>query len=167
MKNRLTYLMAAVGALAIVVVVTALLVPDNVPAYESAVAFANAAGRGDDSTAMSLLSEELQAWVRANCRDGSVSACVDDYTPPDWGGMLSTVFRRAQPVPGVDGFDVQLVATYEDNQGFSGVCIYTQVLRQPDGSWRVTRWAGWFSCDEPNSGLSALISDPTVPHRAP
>jgi hypothetical protein len=167
MNNRLTYLMAAVGALAVVVVVTALLVPDNVPAYEAAVAFANAAGKGDDSTAMSLLSEELQAWVRANCPGGSVSACVDDYTPPDWGGMLSTVFRRAQPVPGADGFDVQLVATYEDNQGFSGVCIYTQVMRQPDGAWLVTRWSGWFSCDDPNSGLSALISSPNVPNRAP
>jgi len=91
---------------------------------------------------------------------------VDDYTPADWGGMISTVFRRAQPAS-PNAFDVQLVAMYENNQGFSGVCIYTQMVRQPDDRWLVTRWSGWNSCDDPNSGLANLISHPDVPNRAP
>jgi hypothetical protein len=165
---RITPLRALAGAVfvVIVVVVTALLTPASVPAYDAAVSFVQAAGRGDDNAASALLTPELRAWVAQNCRDGSVAACVDDYTPPEWGGMLSAVFRRAQP-DGPQAFNIQIIATYEDNQGFSGVCIYTRTERQPDDRWLVARWSGWFSCDEPLSGLDDLIDNPSVPHRAP
>lgn len=166
MKPKILYGAGLAGVILVLVGLTALFVPTSVPAYEAAVAFVRAAGQGDEATASASLATELQAWVRANCRDGRVSACVDDYTPADWGQMLTAVFRRAQPA-GSNAFDVQLVATYTDNQGFSGVCIYTQVVQQPDAVWRVTRWSGWNSCDDPNGGLANLISSPSVPNRAP
>lgn len=166
MKINRIWVGVVIAVIAGLIVLTALLVPTNVPAYDAAVEFAHAAGHGEEAVALALLTPALQDWVTANCRDNRVSACVDDYTPPDWGNMLSVVYRRAQPA-GVGAFDVQLVATYEDNQGFSGVCIYNQVVQQPDGRWLVARWSGWESCDDPNSGLSSLISNPAVPNRAP
>lgn len=166
MKLKPIYIVGIVAFIAIVVVVTAIFVPTNVPPYDTAVAFAHAAGKGDDATARSYLSPELQTWVSANCRDGSISACVDDYTPSDWGNMLSVVFRRAQP-DGANAFDIQLVATYENNQGFSGVCIYTRVEQVKSNTWQVTRWSGWMSCDDPNGGLDNLINNSSVPNRAP
>jgi hypothetical protein len=165
---NITPLRAVAGAafVVFVVVITALLSPASVPAYDAAVSFAQAAGRGDDAAAHPLLTPELHAWVAANCQGGSVAACVDAYTPPEWGDMLSVVFRRARP-DGPDAYEVQLIATYAQGQGFSGVCIYTRTERQPDDRWLVARWSGWFSCDEPDSGLDDLIDNPSVPNRAP
>lgn len=165
MSIKPVYAVLAVVFVAIVVVVTALLVPAQVPAYETAVEFVRDAGKGKPDAALAALSPEMQAWVASHCRDSSVTACVDDYTPPQWGNMLSAVFRRAQPA-GADAFDVQVIATYEDNQGFSGVCIYLHVMQQDD-HWEITRWTGWNSCDDPNGGMSAMLSDPNAPNRAP
>lgn len=133
------------------------------PAYDAAVRFANAAGQGDDATASALLSEELQSYVSANCPDGSVSACIDGYTPEAWGELISAVFRRAAP----DGaaWDVNLIATYEFEEGFSGVCIYLRIEQNEANQWRVTRWAGWVHCGEASS--RDMADNPAAPNHAP
>lgn len=161
------YLISAVIGLVVVVLITALLVPQQTsPAFAVAVDFALAAGKGDDTTATAALSPDLQAYVQENCPEGSVSACVKRFTPPEWGNFLNAVFRRAQP-DGADAWDILLLATYAESQGFSGVCIYTRTERVKDNTWHVTRWAGWMSCDAPNAGLSDLIRDSNIPNRAP
>lgn len=153
-------------ALVIVVVLTATLTPEIHPAYATAVRFVNAASGGDDDTAQTLLSAELQAYVAANCPDESVSACVDAYAADEWGPFLNAVFRRAQP----DGraFDVMLLATYAEGEGFSGICIYNRVepLDDDPSEWRVTAWSGWVECDLPNAGLSDL-KEPDAPNYRP
>ena len=155
-------------ALVAVVIITALLVPQETnPAFASAIEFVNAAGKGDDETAMSHLSTALQSYVADTCPDGSVSACVDAYTPPEWGDFLNAVYRRAQP-DGPNAWDVQLIATWEEGQGFSGICIYNRVERPDEQSdvWEIVRWSGFVSCDLPNAGLSGLAQD-DAPNRAP
>jgi hypothetical protein len=161
------YVVLALIALVLIVAVTALLVPSETnPAFATAVNFVNASGKGDDALAIQALAPVLQDYVMNNCPDDSVSACIDAYTPAEWGKFLSAVFRRAQP-DGAQAWDIQLVATYELGQGFSGVCMYNRVEQLADNTWQITRWSGWMSCDEANSGLTNLISDPTVPNRAP
>lgn len=145
------------------------------PAFAAAVDFAEeagkAAGASADARVMPMLSDALHAYVENNCPNGGVAACVEAYTPPEWGDMLSAVFRRAEP-DGANAWDVLVIATYEAGQGFSGVCIYARVerLASPDGDaydgWRVARWSGFISCDEPHAGLSALAGD-DAPNRAP
>lgn len=145
------------------------------PAFAVAVDFVEgageAAGASADARLMPMFSDALHSYVETTCPDGSVAACVQAYTPPEWGDMLSAVFRRSEP-DGDDAWDVLVIATYEEAQGFSGVCIYTRVERLAshngdayDG-WRVVRWSGFISCDEPNAGLSALTGD-DAPNRAP
>lgn len=154
-----------VSSLAVVVVLTAALVPQFTnPAYDSALAFVLAAGRGDEAAALAELSAGLRAYATATCRDGQVTRCIQDYTPPAWGRFLNAVFRRGQP-DGADAWDVQLIATYAEDKGFSGVCIYTRVERS-GSDWQVTRWSGWIHCGEPNSGLSALMAA-SAPNAAP
>lgn len=141
------------------------------PAYAVAVDFANAAGQGADAQALALLAAPLREHVLERCPDASVSACIAAYTPSEWGGMLATVFRRAMP-DGPDAFNIVLIATYERDQGFSGVCIYTRTERSAPpagdayGGWRVAAWSGFISCDLPEAGLSALMQ-PDAPNRAP
>lgn len=160
-------LIVVIISLAVVVVLTATLIPQQLHlAYRAAVDFVNAAGNGDDAAAMSELSDDVRAYIADNCPDGSVSACVDAYTPPEWGGFLNAVFRRAQP-DGADAWDILLLATYEDDQGFSGVCIYNRAERVTDDTWEIVRWSGWVSCDLPNAGLSSLASDADAPNRVP
>lgn len=154
-----------------IIALTTVLVPENLhPAYEVATEFMNAAGQGDDSTAIALLSEDMQAYVAANCPAGSVAACVDEYTPAEWGDLIAAVYRRSAP-EGTDIWHVQLVATYEEGQGFAGVCIYHQVENlaaadRDEADWRVTAWSGFVSCDDRNSGLSALRREDAI-NRAP
>lgn len=145
------------------------------PAFAVAVDFVEgageAAGASADARLMPMLRDTLQDYVENTCPGSSVEACVESYTPPEWGDMLSAVFRRAEP-DGDDAWDVLVIATYEEAQGFSGVCIYARVERLASSNgdaysgWRVARWAGFISCDEPNAGLSALASD-DAPNRAP
>jgi len=155
-NNRLIIItLGIIVAVIVVIVLTALLVPQGTnPAYATAIDFTNAASSGDDEAAFARLSPELQAYVEANC-GGSVSACIDTYIPPEWGGFTNAVFRRAMP-DGQTAWDIQLVATYEEGQGFSGICIYNRA-EQFDEEWRITVWSGWISCDDPNSGLSGLM----------
>jgi hypothetical protein len=153
-----------VVALLVVVVVTLVLVPSETnPAFAAAEAFARAAGQGDDAAALALLSDEMQAYVAANCPDGSVSACVDAYTPPEWGAMKSAVYRRGAP----DGaaWNVDIISYYEAGVGASGVCIYHRMEQNAAGEWRVAGWAGFVHCGDPNS--RGMASNPDAPNRAP
>ena len=128
----------SLGLIALTVVLT----PEATPAFDSAVEFANAAGSGDDITASSKLSPELLDYVRENCPEGSVSACVDGYTPAEWGSLIKAVFRRSIP-DGENAWDVMVVSTYEQQQGFSGVCSYYHVASTGDNTeWKIDRWSG-------------------------
>lgn len=163
-KRILWIVLAVVLAVGIVVVVTATFVPQETsPAAAAAVTFMNAAGKGDDATAFLLLSDELQAYVTANCPDGSVSACIDSYTPPEWGNLQSAVYRRSTP----DGaaWDVDLISTYERDRGASGVCIYHRVEQDDMGAWRVVEWAGFLACGDAAS--RNMATNPDTPNRAP
>lgn len=166
MKSRSIVILLVVTAVVIVgiILLTTVLVPENTsPAYSVATEFMNAAGKGDDATAFPLLSDEMQAYVTENCPEGSVSACIDAYIPAEWGNLLSAVYRRSVP-EGNTAWDVQLVATYEEGEGFAGVCIYHRMEEVTPDDWRVAGWAGFVSCDDPNSGLNALRRDDAVNH---
>lgn len=153
-----------IAALLIVVVVTLAFVPSQTnPAFAAAEQFARAAGQGDDAAALALLSDEMQAYVAANCPDGSVAACVDAFTPPEWGAMKSAVYRRATP----DGaaWDVDIISHYEADRGASGVCIYQRMEQNAAGEWRVAGWAGFIHCGDPAS--RSMAGNPDAPNRAP
>lgn len=164
-NRRLIWIVAAlVVTLIVVVVVTAALVPSETnPAFAAAVAFSEAVGRGDDATAIDYLTDDMRTYVEANCPDGSPSACVDAFTPPEWGEMLSVVYRRAAPDGGA--WDVNLIATYEHDKGFSGVCIYQRMEPDDAGNWRVAGWAGFVHCGDPAS--RDMAGNPDAPNRAP
>lgn len=156
-------------ALGLVVLITALLIPEQTNrAFATAVNFVNAAGNGEDDAALALTGEVLGRYVANQCPQGSIAACIDAYIPDEWGDFLNAIFRRAQP-DGPNAWDVQVLATYAEDQGFSGVCIYTRVERDPQATeetWAVTRWSGWVSCDLPEAGLSTLRSR-SAPNAAP
>jgi hypothetical protein len=156
---------ATVIAVLGIVVLSVYLTPEGLnPAFAAATEFMNAAGQGDDEAALALLTEGLQAYAGENCPGGSVSACLQEYIPPEWGGFIAAVYRRSIPY-GAD-WDVLLVATYEEDQGFSGVCIYHRVTEVAPGDWRVSVWSGFVSCDLPNSGLQGLRAE-DAPNRVP
>lgn len=152
-----------VVSVALVVIVTAALTPGEThPAFAAAVAFVEATAHGDDAAATALMTPELAAYIARNCPEGSVSACVQGYTPPEWGEMLSAVFRRAAP----DGPDwnVDVIATYEHGQGFSGVCIYTRLTAEGE-AWKVAEYAGFAACSD--AGTRNMATNPDAPNRAP
>jgi hypothetical protein len=151
-------------SLVVVVVVTLALTPGETnPAFAVAADFMNAAGKGDDATALALLSDDMQAYVAANCPDGSVSACINGYIPPEWGGLISAVFRRAAP----DGanWNVDLIATYEKDTGASGVCSYYRMEQDAAGAWRIYGWAGFLWCGDGRS--RNMATNPDAPNRVP
>jgi hypothetical protein len=61
---------------------------------------------------------------------------------------------------------VQLLASYQEGEGFAGVCIYLRMEESAPDDWRVAGWAGFISCDAPNSGINGL-RQPSAPNRAP
>lgn len=140
---------------------TLVLAPENEPAFDNAVTFMNAVGDNDDATAFALLTEELQTYVTENCPDSSVSTCINDYIPDEWGDLLAPVYRRSIPI-GDTAWDVQLVATYEEGQGFAGVCIYHRMEEVAPDDWRVAAWSGFISCDDRNSGMNALRREDAI-----
>jgi len=147
-----------------VIIVTATFTPGSTePAFAAAVAFMDAAGKGDDAAAEAFLSPDMLAYVAANCPNGSVSACVDQFTPPEWGDLLSAVFRRA--IPDGTNWNVDLIATYQFGTGFSGVCIYHRMEQNDSGAWKVAGWAGFIHCGDPAS--REMASNPDTPNRAP
>lgn len=155
--------LALAGVIAVVLITLALTPAQTHPAFAAAAQFANAAGKGDDATAFALLNDQMQAYVQANCPDGSVSACVESFTPPEWGELVSAVFRRS--APDGDAWDVDLIATYERDTGASGVCIYHRMEQDAGGNWRVAGWAGYIWCGDARSRMMA--TNPDTPNRAP
>jgi hypothetical protein len=133
------------------------------PAFAVATTFMNAAEQGKDAVASALLSDALQDYVQTHCTEARVSACIQSYSPPEWGTLLNAVFRRAAP----DGkaWDVDLIATYEQGAGVSGVCSYFRVEPDADGEWRIQRWAGFIWCGDPAS--RNMATNPDTPNRAP
>ncbi|MBZ0278201.1 MAG: hypothetical protein K8I60_18790 [Anaerolineae bacterium] len=163
-KRILWIALAIIASLSVVIVVTLALIPQEThPAFAAAIAFIEAVQKKDDSTAFALLSEPLQTYVTANCPDGNVSACIFAYTPPEWGSLLSAEFRRAAP-DGVN-WDVNIIATYAKDKGYSGVCIYERMEQDAAGNWKVFGWAGFVSCGDPTS--RNMAGNPDAPHRAP
>jgi hypothetical protein len=172
-QNWRSYLWVGILLSVVIIVLIGLallLVPESTPAFDTAVDFMNSAGKGDDELASSRLSTELLDFVAENCSQGSLSACINEYTPPEWGGLIQAVFRRAIPTD-EQGWDVLVVSTYEDAQGFSGVCSYFRVAPVEQAGdadvWQITRWAGFISCDEPEASLTALRDNPNAPNHAP
>lgn len=166
MRFRTILLLGAGGviALSIIVAVAIALTPGQTnPAFATAVTFVEAAGKGDDATALAQLDNTLRTYVADHCPNGSVSACVQSYTPPDWGQMIGATFRRAAP----DGanWDVEVISNYAAGTGASGVCIYTRVQPNGAGGWQVSRWAGWLHCSDP--GARNMATNPATPNRAP
>lgn len=135
------------------------------PAYAAAIEFVNAAGSGDDAAAEALMSDELSAYVAETCPQGSVAACIDAYSPEIWGDFINGVFRRAQP-DGPAAWDILLLGTWAEDEGFSGVCIYTRAEQAGPENWEIVAWSGWIPCNEPNAGLSSLMQS-DAPNRAP
>jgi hypothetical protein len=164
-RQQILVVVGVILAVIIVVVATLALIPQKTPAFDAGVDFMTAVQNGDEETAFALLNDQMQTYVTENCPDGSASACIEGYTPSEWGHLLSAVFRRSRP----DGaaWDIQLIATYEKGEGSSGVCIYERMEQSPDGAWQVAGWSGFISCDAPDARLAALADDPDAPNRAP
>jgi hypothetical protein len=163
-SKRLLWIALAAGASVIIIILISLsLTPQTSPAFDVAVRFANAAASGDDDTAFAALSPEVQEYVRANCPEGSVSACVQSYIPPEWGDFQSALFRRAAPIG--QNWDVQVIATYQFAEGGSGVCSYLRMESSADGQWQVAEWAGFISCGDPAS--RDMATNPDTPNRVP
>lgn len=158
--SPLTLVIGIVIIVAGVIIATATLTPQQHPAYDVGIQFVNAASKGDDAAAMSALTPELQAYVGTNCPDGSVSACIRAYAPPEWGNFLSAVYRRSTP-EGVDVLHVQYISTYEKDKGASGVCIYTRMEKTGE-AWQVAAWSGWVWCGDAQSGLNQLMQADAV-----
>jgi hypothetical protein len=167
-KSTLIILIATICAVVVIVALTLMLTPEKTnPAFKTATDFMNAAGTGDADAAYALLSPEMQDYVTDNCPNGNVSDCILSYTPPEWGrlnGEGAAVYRRS--IQDGDAWDIQLIATYEEGDGFSGVCIYHRVEEIATDDWRVTAWAGFITCDEANAGLDRLRRE-NAPNRAP
>lgn len=157
-------LIVIVSVVVVVIVTLALTPQETNPAFAAATQFMEAAGAGDDTTAFSLLSDPMQRYVRANCANGSPSACIAAYAPPEWGDFLGVVFRRAAP-DGDDAWNVDLIATYERDKGGSGVCIYQRMERNKAGEWLVARWGGFIACADGRS--RNMATNPDTPNRAP
>ncbi len=171
---RRTSLILTIGFVVLLVGLIGLslfLVPQQTnPAFAAATTFSRAALRGEEAAAAAYLSPELAAYVAANCPDGKASACIEGYIPDEWGGLVDVVYRRSVPQDSGRAWDIQTIATFEKGQGFSGVCIYLRTENptpsNADG-WKITRWAGWISCDVDNKGLDDLRTNPDAPNRAP
>lgn len=163
-RRILTILLLLFGILILVIIAaTAVLTPgDTNPAFQTAVGFAEAAATGDEAGARASTGPSVLDYAAANCPSGQISACVASYIPPEWGAFKSVVFRRAAP-DGSD-WDVELIATYSEGVGFSGVCIYTR-LSPVESGWQVTRYAGWVPCSDPSS--RDIQSNPDAPHHVP
>lgn len=162
------YVLLGIGvvvAVALVIVITLAFTPQETnPAFDAAAAFWNAAGSGDDAKALPLLSADLQTWVQTNCPDGSVSACVKGYIPPEWGNLQKAVFRRSAP-DGDKAWNVDVIATYEKDTGASGVCAFFRLEQEADGSWKIVRWAGFLWCGDNRS--RNMATNPDTPNQAP
>lgn len=149
---------------ALIIISSLALTPQETnPAVDVAVTFWNAAEQGEDAVALPLLSPVMQEWVAANCPNGSVSACIQEYSPPEWGSLLSAVFRRSAPVGPI--WNVDVIATYELETGVSGVCAHFRVEQTNSGIWQITEWAGFLWCGDATS--RNMATNPETPNRVP
>ncbi len=167
--KRKPVIILAVGVIAIVIVaillLTLIFLPENInPAFATAVRFVQTATAGDDAVAMNWLSPDLQTYATENCPDASISACIQSYTPSEWGELVNVGFRRATP-DGPTAWEVDLIATYAAGTGASGVCIYNRVEQTTAGDWQIVEWAGWLHCGD--SASRDMESNPDTPNRAP
>lgn len=163
-RRRLFITLAIIFATAVVLVgLTAALIPQDNPAFATALDFSRAALTGDDDSARALLGADLRDWVDANCPDASVSTCITDLIPPEWGPFQNIVFRRA--APDGDAWNVDLIATFAEDVGFTGVCIYHRMEEVAPGDWRVVAYAGYIHCGDPAS--RNMAANPDAPNRVP
>jgi hypothetical protein len=164
MRRYLIIGISIILAVTVIVVVAGSLTPQNTnPAFAAATTFMEAAGKGDESGAYALLSDDMRAWVGANCPNGSASACIKSYAPPEWGSFLGAVYRRS--VPDGPNWNVEIIATYEKDKGGSGVCIFERLQQDASGAWKVYGWGGFVSCGDPRS--RNMPTNPDTPNRAP
>lgn len=168
LRSRTSILILVITVVVIVAILVAalVLVPTQTSAAnQTALDFVNAAVQGDDAEALANVSEAIRAFAADNCPNGSISACVDAYTPDDWGAMKTVVYRRSAPVG--NEWDVDLIAHYESGTGASGVCIYARVAPLDDTgeNWQVTRYAGFVHCGD--SASRDMASNPDAPNSVP
>ncbi|MEZ4671395.1 MAG: hypothetical protein R3E39_26125 [Anaerolineae bacterium] len=164
MKRWLIFGLVIIAIIIALVLISLSLTPQATnPAFDIAVKFANAAGKGDDAAALPLLSPELRAWVQENCQGGRPSACVQNYIPPEWGKLVSAVFRRASPAG--SNWNVDVITTYQWSAGASGACSYFRVEPDRNGTWFITGWAGFIWCGDGRS--RDMESNPNTPNRVP
>lgn len=166
MQRRTILIVAAIAAIsvAVIVLIASQLTPQaSNPAFTTAVDFVSAAAKGDDPQALALLDDPMRAYVADRCPDGSPAACIQSFTPPEWGAMISAVFRRAAPVG--KAWDVEVIANYEKDRGASGVCSLIHVEPDAAGGWQVAGWAGFVHCGDPES--RDMATNPDTPNRAP
>jgi hypothetical protein len=161
--SRWLWGVAGIVVVAGIVLVTQLTAPQESPAFAVATTFVNAAENGDETTAFLLLSPTLQRYAQVQCPNGRASDCIQSYSPPEWGKLVSAVFRRSAP----DGnaWDVEVIATYEQDTGVSGVCSALHVAQNAEGEWQIERWAGFIWCGDPAS--RNMAGNPDAPNRAP
>ncbi|HVU14530.1 MAG TPA: hypothetical protein VHD90_24805 [Phototrophicaceae bacterium] len=143
-RTVITILGVLVIVLALAAVVASFLRPQAAnPAYTTAVDFVQAAGKGNDAKAVSLLDKNMLNYVVAHCPNQNVSECIKAYTPADWGSLVSAIFRRA--APNGSNWDVEVIANYQQGEGASGVCSLIHVANE-SGSWLVSGWSGFIHC---------------------
>lgn len=166
MKKSLPLIIVGIiTAILILVVVTAALTPAQTsPAFAAAEAWGNAAARGQEAIAVQHEGEALREWAAVNCPEGRVSACVQALFPPEWGEFISVLYRRAVP-DGDRAWDVELIGSFQRDDGGSGICVYTRVEQNDAGVWLVEAYAGWVWCGDPAS--RNMADNPDAPNRAP
>lgn len=171
--NRTVIILVALFAIILIGLIglSLFLVPQETnPAFRVATEFARNALQGGKAPVDAYLSPELAAYVESSCPNGNATDCITGYIPEEWGGFIDVVYRRSVPQDNGRAWDIQLIASFEQGQGFSGVCIYLRAENptpaNADG-WKITRWAGWVSCDVDNKGLDDLRTNPDAPNRAP
>jgi hypothetical protein len=162
-RRTILIITAVVVVVAAIIIAAASQLTPNSPAFTTAVDFVNAAASGDDAAAQSLLDDTMRAYVADHCPQGSAAACVQSFTPPDWGAIVSAVFRRAAPAGAA--WDVEVIAHYQQDKGASGVCSLIHVAQDAAGAWKVAGWAGFVHCGEPQS--RDMATNPDTPNRAP
>ncbi|MEO8395332.1 MAG: hypothetical protein ABI700_20220 [Chloroflexota bacterium] len=158
----LVVIVVAIAGVAAVLVAARLTPQGANPAFTAAVDFINAAGKGNDQVATALLSNAMKAYVAAHCPGARPSGCLRSYTPAEWGGMLSAIYRRS--IPDGQAWNVEIIANYAQGKGASGVC--SLIRTEPNaGDWLVTGWAGFVHCGDPAS--RDMATNPDTPNRAP
>lgn len=172
MKTRsILLVLLIIGIVAIALIAASLfLTPTNTnPAFDAALQAVEAAARGDDATALAHVGPALREYAAANCPDGSLSACVDAFTPPEWGDLQRAVYRRAAPDSALaTAWDIDIISYYSTDTGASGVCIYARSEwfgEGEEGQWLVTALAGFVHCADPES--RNMGRNPSAPNRIP